>query len=336
MKNDIETSIDQIASETDFSGVVRIDRGDEVLLLKAYGFAHRWGIANTVDTRFGIASGTKGLTALTVMSLIQDGHLALATTARSLLGDDLPLIEDAVTVEQLLAHRSGIGDYLDEDIDFPKNDYMMRIPVQELGDTESYVRILDGFPTKFPPGEGFSYSNGGYVVLGLLAERATGVPFQDLVSQRVCQPAGMVDTAFLRSDDLPERVALGYLEQTGDRTNVLHLPVRGAGDGGIYTTADDVHRMWTSLYAGRIVPTDVVAEMLRPRSDIEADPPGQYGLGFWMFPTQHVVELHGSDAGVSFQTDSNREKDLIYTVLSNVTDGAWPVSYHLDELFSGS
>jgi CubicO group peptidase (beta-lactamase class C family) len=212
----------------------------------------------------------------------------------------------------------------------------MRIPVHELGDTESYVRILDGFPMKFPPGEGFSYSNGGYVVLGLLAERATGVPFQDLVSQRVCQPAGMVDTEFLRSDDLPERVALGYLEQTGNRTNVLHLPVRGAGDGGIYTTADDVHRLWAALYAGRIVPTDVVAEMLRPRSDIEADPPGQYGLGFWMFPTQHVVELHGSDAGVSFQTDSNQEKDLIYTVLSNRTDGAWPVSYHLDEFFSGS
>jgi CubicO group peptidase (beta-lactamase class C family) len=322
MTNDIEAAIDQIASETDFSGVVRIDRGGEVLLRKAYGFAHRWGIANTVDTRFGIASGTKGLTALTVMSLIQDGHLELGTTARSLLGSDLPLIDDAVTIEQLLAHRSGIGDYLDEDVDFPKNDYMMRIPVHELGDTESYVRILDGFPTKFPPGEGFSYSNGGYVVLGLLAERATGVPFHELVSQRVCQPAGMVDTEFLRSDDLPERVA--------------HLPVRGAGDGGIYSTPDDMHRFWTALYAGRIVPTDVVAEMMRPRSDIEGDPPGQYGMGFWMFPTQHVVELHGSDAGVSFQTDSNREKDLIYTVLSNVTDGAWPVSYHLDDLFSGS
>jgi CubicO group peptidase (beta-lactamase class C family) len=336
MTNDIEASVDRIASETNFSGVVRVDRGDDILLRKAYGFAHRWGIANAVDTRFGIASGTKGLTALTVMSLVEDGPLELTTTARSLLGDDLPLIDDAVTVEQLLAHRSGIGDYLDEDVEFSKNDHVVPIPVHELGDIESYVRILDGFPPKFPPGEGFSYSNGGYVVLGLLAERATGVPFHELVSQRVCQPAGMVDTAFLRSDDLPERTALGYLEESGHRTNVLHLPVRGAGDGGIYTTADDVHRFWTALYAGRIVPTDVVAEMMRPRSDIEADPPGQYGLGFWIFPTQHVVELHGSDAGVSFQTDSNREKDLTYTVLSNVTDGAWPVSYHLDEVLSGS
>src|SRR3990172_11510569 len=102
-------SVDRIAAETEFSGVVRVDRGDETLLAEAYGFAHRgWGIVSTVDTRFAIASGTKGLTALTVMSLIEEGRLEPRTTARSVLGDDLPLIDDSVTVEQLLAHRSGI------------------------------------------------------------------------------------------------------------------------------------------------------------------------------------------------------------------------------------
>lgn len=59
--NNLEVSLERIASETAFSGVVRVDRGDETVLAKAYGFAHRgWGIANTIDTRFGIASGTKG------------------------------------------------------------------------------------------------------------------------------------------------------------------------------------------------------------------------------------------------------------------------------------
>ena len=76
------------------------------MLAKAYGMADRGhGIPNTVDTRFAIASGTKGLTALAVMSLVEDGTLELATPARSLLGDDLPLIDDDVTVEHLLAHR---------------------------------------------------------------------------------------------------------------------------------------------------------------------------------------------------------------------------------------
>ena len=109
-----ELELDVIASETEFSGVVRVDRGDRVEIVKAYGLAHRsYDIPNEVDTRFALASGTKGLTALTVVSLVEDGTLQLTTTARSVLGKDIPLVGDGVTVEHLLAHRSGIGDYLD-------------------------------------------------------------------------------------------------------------------------------------------------------------------------------------------------------------------------------
>src|SRR5882672_10862164 len=112
----LEREVDSIAEATGFSGVVRIDRGDVIELAKAKGLAHRGlEIPNTVDTQFAIASGTKGLTAVTVASLIEDGSLDLSTTARSVLGRDLPLIGDEVTVEHLLSHRSGIGDYLDED-----------------------------------------------------------------------------------------------------------------------------------------------------------------------------------------------------------------------------
>ena len=90
-----------------------------------------------------------------------------------MLGDDLPLIDDRVTVEQLLAHRSGIGDYLDEDEVDDWNEYVMTVPVQELATTEQFLRVLDGHPMKFEPGERFVYCNGGYVVLALLAERAS-------------------------------------------------------------------------------------------------------------------------------------------------------------------
>ena len=153
----MQDSVDRIAAETAFSGVVRVDRGDEVEFVKAYGLAHRgWEIPNEVDTRFGIASGTKGLTALTVMSLVEEGRLSRRTTARSVLGDDLPLIDDAVTVEHLLAHRSGIGDYYDEDIVREPLDYVSPVPVHELGSTEEYLRVLGGFETKFPPDARFS------------------------------------------------------------------------------------------------------------------------------------------------------------------------------------
>jgi CubicO group peptidase (beta-lactamase class C family) len=330
----LEDSIDRNAAETAFSGVVRVDQGDDIQLVKAYGLAHRgWRIANETDTRFAIASGTKGLTALTVMSLIEAGELAAATTARSVLGHDLPLIDDEVTVEQLLAHRSGIGDYFDEEADVAVTDHVLPVGVHELATTEQYLRVLGGHQRKFAPGERFSYCNSGYVVLALIAERVSGISFHELVRQRVCGPAGMRDTEFLRSDELPGRVAVGYLGVDGLRTNVLHLPVRGSGDGGIYSTAADIHALWTALFAGRIVSTDQVAEMVRPHSDVPSESM-RYGLGFWLHQSRDAVMLEGFDAGVSFRTVHDRVRHFTHTVLSNTTSGAWPITRHLDEILT--
>jgi CubicO group peptidase (beta-lactamase class C family) len=328
----LEESVDEVAAETGFSGVVRVDRGDQVELARAYGLAHRGhGIANTLDTRFAIASGCKGFTALTVVSLIDEGLLSLSTTARSLLGDDLPLIDDRVTVEHLLAHRSGIGDYVDEEADFEVSDYLLPVPVHELATTEGYLRVLDGQPSKFAPGERFSYCNGGYVVLALLAERAAGVGFHELVRSRVCEPAGMPDTAYLRSDEPDGRVALGYLDADGPRTNLLHLPVRGSGDGGAYSTAADIHAMWAAFMAGQIVPAPWVAEMLRPRSEVPSESK-RYGLGFWLHQSTEAVLLEGFDAGVSFQSVHDPVAGWTFTVLANSSMGAWPVARRLGEL----
>jgi CubicO group peptidase (beta-lactamase class C family) len=145
----------------------------------------------------------------------------------------------------------------------------------------------------------------------------------------------MVDTEFLRSDELPGRAALGYLAQDGPRTNVFHLPVRGSGDGGISTTAADVSALWIALFAGRIVSKDLVAEMVRPRSEVPSPTqPARYGFGIWLHPSRDLVELHGSDAGVSFQTVHDPSESFTYTGLSNTTDGAWPIVLHLDELFA--
>jgi hypothetical protein len=138
----LERELDAFASEAAFSGVVRIDRGDRGEVAKAFGLAHRgYQIPNDVGTQFAIASGTKGLTALTVVSLIAEGILDRSTTARSLLGPDLPLIRDDVTVEHLLSHRSGIGDYFDEEAEHDLTDYVMPVPVHELA--TPLARYLD-------------------------------------------------------------------------------------------------------------------------------------------------------------------------------------------------
>jgi CubicO group peptidase (beta-lactamase class C family) len=326
----LAASLDAIAARTGFSGVVRVDRGGSLAFASAYGLAHRaHRVPNTVDTRFGIASGTKGWTALTVMSLVEDGHLELSTTARSVLGRDLPSIADEVTVEHLLSHRSGIGDYLDEDGELDLTAYLMPVPVHALADTEDYLPVLEGHPAKFPAGEGFSYCNSGYVVLALLAERVAGRAFHELVHDRVCRPAGASRTAFLRSDELPGDAAVGYLSTDGLRSNVLHLPVRGSGDGGLFTTAAEVRAFWTALFAGAIVPAERVTDAVRARGEVP-DGSMRYGLGFWLHPSGSAVVLEGCDAGVSFRSVHDPESDTTHTVISNTTEGAWPLARHLD------
>ena len=325
--------VDATAMAEGFSGVVRVDRHGRTEVARAYGLADRaYGIANTLDTRFGTASATKGLTALTVMALVEQGRLAVSTTARSLLGDDLPEISDGVTVEHLLGHRSGIGDYLDEDENDDITQYVMQVPVHRLATPEDYLPALNGHAAAFPAGERFVYNNAGYVVLALLAERATGVGYHELVRRCVLEPAHLDDTAFLRSDELPAGAARGYLARDGLRSNVLHLPVVGVGDGGVYSTAADCHRLWQALQAGRIISPSTFAQMTTPVSDWPEES-RRYGLGFHLHATGDAAWLEGYDAGVSFTSLHDPSRQLTYTVISNWTDGAWPIVSRLNDHF---
>ncbi|MDT7801947.1 MAG: hypothetical protein QOI78_5380 [Actinomycetota bacterium] len=266
---------------TTFSGVVLVSRGDETLV---------------------------------VVGLIAEGRLSLGTRARDVLGDDLPLIDDAVTVEHLLTHTSGIGDYYDEDAEPPS------LPL--LATSADYLAALDGFPQRSLPGKEFRYHNGAFAVLALLAERIAGRPFADLVRERVCEPAGMTDTAFLRSDALPGRTATGYLED--GRTNVFSLPVVGHGDGGSYSSAPDFRKFWSAFLDGRIVPREWVDRMLRPHAD-------GYGLGFWL-PWPGAVRLEGGDHGVTFR--STHSGGVTATLISNDHRGGGPLLKQLDEFLT--
>ena len=140
----------------------------------------------------------------------------------------------------------------------------------------------------------------------------------------------MRDTGFFRSDELPDRTALGYLPIDGvSRTNVFHLPVRGSGDGGIYSTAADISAFWQALFTGKLAPAAWVAEMVRPRSDVPCQSM-RYGLGFWLGLHNDTVILEGSDPGVSFRSVHDRRSNVTHTVISNSSDGAWPVARRLE------
>jgi CubicO group peptidase (beta-lactamase class C family) len=321
----MDVDLDRLAAEHSFSGVIGIEH-DGDLRAHAYGLADRaHGIPNTVEHRFGIASGTKTLTAIGVLSVIADGLLDLDTAVREMLGSDLPLVDDRVTVRHLLNHRSGIGDYLDEDADPDMLDYALSVPVHTLDGSVGYLAVLDGADQKFAPGTEFSYCNSGYVLLAVLLERATATSYAEVIAERVTGPAGMTGTEFLRMDSLPGDAAVGYLFADGVRTNVLHLPVVGFGDGGVFTTVQDVHRLWTALIDGRFG-DDAVSMMTTPPAA-----GARYGMGMWLDEQAGSMTMEGMDAGVSFRS-TRRADGSAFSVLSNTTDRAWPIARHLAEI----
>ncbi|WP_127475375.1 serine hydrolase domain-containing protein [Microbacterium sulfonylureivorans] len=323
----LAAALDRRAREDGMNGVVWIDVDGEPVFGRAYGLADRaHGIANTTETRFGMASASKAFTALAVMGLVEDGTVQLDTPVRGILGDDLPTIDDGVTIEHLLTHTSGIGDYLDEEADWEVDDYVLTVPVHELALTEAFVAAVDGHPQKSAPGDRFTYNNGGFIVLALIAERASGVPFHDLVDTRVFARAGLGATGYPRLDELPGDAAVGYVYEEPEslRSNVLHLPVRGNGDGGALTTAPDLSRFWRALADGAVLPASTISEMWRPRNT-DASEGLRYGMGFWLDLDGPGIVLEGYDAGVSIRTRFDPESRSTVTIVSNSSEGAWGV-----------
>ncbi|SFS09926.1 CubicO group peptidase, beta-lactamase class C family [Agrococcus baldri] len=317
--------LDEAIARRPFTGVIAIDVGDRRVLERAEGFLHRaHGVRMRADARIAIASGSKAFTALAILRLVEQGDLRLDQPVRELLGDDLPLIDDAVTVEQLLDHTSGIGDYLDEEADWEVDDFVLPVPVHTLTTAEAFLPILDGFPQAFPPGERFAYNNGAYVVLAVLLERVTGETYHQAVQRLVLDPAGMSQTGFPPLDALPADVALGYLDDEGDLVNTLHLPVLGNGDGGAFTTATDLHTFWRALLDGRIVGRETAEAMMRPRNEVP-DEQMRAGMGLFLHAVHPVLTLEGYDAGASFCSWHIPETETTVSVLGNSSEGGWPV-----------
>ncbi len=316
------SELEDAARAHDFSGAVRVERPDGIIAEFASGHADRANKrANNLTTRFAVASGVKGLTALTVMSLVESGELTLDATLTSIVGRGLLQVDEAVTIDHLLTHRSGVGDYIDEEADGDVDDHVLdSLSVHTLELPRDYLELLNAPEQKSRPGEQFAYNNSGFVMLSLVIEAITG-SYHEAVNERVLAPAGMATAAFLRTDDLPANTALGYLED--GRTNLFHLPVIGAGDGGIYLTLDDTSTFWPAFFDGRIVSRES-AEAMTTVISVYNDK-RSYGRGFWLGQEGGHVWLEGMDPGVSFQSGCFRDEGVTYSVISNTSSGVWPL-----------
>jgi len=312
-------SIEQVARETEFSGVVSIFRGESTVFSKAFGYRDvKNRLPNTTDTRFAIASGTKLFTALGIGVLIDQGLLRLDTAMKEIDEDYRGFLDERATILHLLTHTSGIYDYYDEEVEQNFDNPSLKIPWCELRTPSDYYPLFRGTAMKFAPGERYSYSNGGYVFLGILIEKLTGGLYRDFMLEHVLQPAGMQESGFFAFDDLPENTANGYLEDRRT-TNIYRLPPRGGGDGGMYTTTDDLRRFWDSLFSGRILSRALTATYLG--THYRRDDTRGYGCGVYKRLDDSMFWIVGSDAGVGFDSRYIVADKLTVNILSNVTNG---------------
>ena len=332
-------AIDATAEGSRFSGVVSVRLGADRAFERAYGHADRANrILNTMRTRFGTASATKAFTALSVCAVMEQGSLALETSVTDVLDVTLPNISREVTIEHLLTHTSGIGDYYDEEVVTDFDSFFVSIPWYRLERPRDYLPLLAEPSPKFAPGKRFSYCNSGYILLGLVVEEVAGIPYHEFVQTRIFDRAGMSDSGFLRLDALPERTAIGYIEADGGwRTNVYNLPVVGGPDGGAFSTVADMASFWSALDRNLIVGREWRERFLRPR--VPTPTPGVfYGLGVWIHqrlggPLLHYVE--GADAGVGFMSVHGGDGAITYTVACNAPPGGNEIVDVLDEAIAG-
>ena len=306
-----------------------------MLYESAHGLADRaHHVPNTCETRFAVASGIKGYTATVTMALDRTRPTVALHDSAIPARQRPPTHRRPRHDRTSPRHRSGIGDYLDESQIGSVTDYVMAEPPHLVDSPSATIALLDNRPMTDRPGTRFAYNNGGYALLALLAERATGTSFYDLLDRLVCQPARQQSTGVLRTDALPGDTAIGYLHRDGLQVNTLHVPVRGIGDGGLYTTTDDMARFWQALFAGDIVRRATLTQMTTPHGHTAGGTP--YGLGFWLDPNTDAVDLEGYDAGISFKSVHQPSRQLTWTIISNWSDGAWPLADRVARLLRTS
>lgn len=247
------------------SGLTRIDRQD----------------AAPADGWFRIGSVTKTFTATLILQLAGEGKLSLDDTIEDWLPDVVPN-GHRITLRQLLNHTSGLHNYTD---DLPSHSQIIDDRFKQWHPHETVAEAVK-HPPLFEPGTSRSYSNTGYIILGMVIEKNTGQPWETELQQRILHPVDLRHTLGPRqAQTLPEPHAHGYLPVDGTPVDVTEYNPSCAGAaGGIASTADDLNRFYRALLTGALLDPPQLLAMQTTIATDTAEVHGGLGLGQWTLP----------------------------------------------------
>ncbi len=317
----------------DFSGAVSVGYNGVSVFQKTCGYADRPNhIKNRMDTRFPTASAGKAFVAAGVMRLIDENRLSLDTCIGRVLDFDLHRIDSTVTIRQLLNHTSGIPDYFDETVMKEYAELFCDFPNYKIRSSKDLLPLFIEKPMMYPSGSKFQYNNSGYVVLGLVIERITGISFDAYLKAAIFSPLGMDATGYYELDRLPACCANAYLwdEKTKEYyTNIYSVDAKGTGAGGAFTTLPDIERFWSGLKDGKVVSAEAFALMTSPQTQN-----GEYGYGFCL-TKKGTPYFQGCDPGVSFISAYYPAHQATITIASNLGQDVWDIHAKMEkELFA--
>ena len=248
---------------------IAIARPGEPVLVRAYGYADLEARRPMqADSRFEIGSITKQFTAAAVLRLAEEGRLSLASPVSDYF-PELAVAAQGATIEHLLRHSSGLSSArVAEDLTAPL-------------DPSAVVAFVAGHAPEFAPGERYRYNNNGYILLGLVAEKVTGKPFSEHLSETFFTPLGLSATGVCEAGDRVERLP-SYLPPARDgevfRRAPSHHPSAGFSAGFLCSTAGDIARWSQALANGRVVSAESLAAMTTPSTGKEGVRTN-YGMG---------------------------------------------------------
>jgi CubicO group peptidase (beta-lactamase class C family) len=321
--------ISAIADKTGFSGTILVKRDREVLSEISYGYANRSEqIKNSAYTRYGIASGCKLFTAIAICQLVESGMLSLDAKLKDCLDISFPSFDESITVHHLLTHTSGIPDYFDEETMEDFEELWINNPMYRIRALEDFLPLFQDKPMKLTAGDRFHYNNAGYILLGLIIEKASSLSFSEYIQEHIFNKAGMSESGYFEFDRLPPNTAAGYIDFPDGswKTNIYSLPAKGGSDGGAYVTANDMDKLWDALLNNRLVSEAYTKKLLAPY--VKTGDNGSYGYGVWIEKSNDDISKYhvmGYDPGVSFHSACYPHNGYKVVVCSNQSEGAYEI-----------
>jgi CubicO group peptidase (beta-lactamase class C family) len=304
----------ELVAQHSFRGSVLIARHGRIILSKGYDWAdvaHR--VPNTPHSRFRIGSITKQFTALAILQLQDQGRLHVHDHLASYLSP-CPAAWRPITLHQLLTHTSGIPDYTT----FPSFPSLMTRTLTP----EQLIAVFRDKPLAFPPGSRWRYSNSGYVLLGAIVERVTGLSYAAFLQQHIVTPLHLTNTGYDANHSALPGHATGYA--TWERPAAyIDLSVAFA-NGCLYSTTEDLYRWDRALRSGHpaLVSARALRQMFTPYAPTDpADPQAvAYGYGWFIgYEGAHrEIEHTGDINGFISANQLYPDDDLTIIYLSNL------------------